>query len=162
MADKLQCLICDHTVEPGEMDEALALMGVSSASATEALLTHMESHTLVDWIKAFKMADAYIAQLEREVEEAKAQQFTYQGPAVGHVDRGPAPPVFQSAFVPGEDEPLAANGQPLSRYLTPAEIARKRHQAEIRRQVEQSDPDESLIPFIAPASRPEGVVGRKM
>lgn len=164
MAD-LQCLICEYVPPEDDLpqDEMLVLIGAgSSTERGRALLHHMSEHTLTDWVKAFKMADAYIAQLEGENEAIRRANTELQ-----------SRPVTTSAvpqFIPPADygtqlldgEPLAPNGQPLSRYLTPDEIARKRQQAKIRAQVEAADPNESLIPYIAPASRPEGVVGRKM
>ena len=168
---ELQCLICEWTVPKSDNpeNELLGLLGVGSTDAGLELLKHMQDHDLGDWIKAFKMADAYIAQLEanverltREVSQAKAAAVEFQTNPV--MRRGePQRSAFQPPTGAFEDDGLlAANGQPLSRYLTPAEIARKREQARVRAEIEAADPDESLIPYIAPSARPEGVVGRKM
>lgn len=176
MAD-LQCPICDFKVVPeADQDQVLALLGVGSVNAGETLVAHMGDHTLSDWLKAFKMADAYIAQLEGQVEAmagetagyraqitqmqnelAAARTFQTNPIAVRPQDGGPHPGAgFEatSAFAP--------QGSQLERMFTPGEIARMQKRAANRARIEAHDSNESLIPYINPASRPEGVVGRKM
>lgn len=141
MAD-LQCVICDYTVpHQDDNDEVLVLLGAASVGAGEALIAHMQGHTLSDWVKAFKMADAYIAQLEAEVESLKAA------------------PAFSPARIQAVPPFQQPNGyQP---DLTPAEQQRLSRQDQIRRVVETHDHNETLIPRIPDAVRPEGVVGVK-
>jgi hypothetical protein len=138
----LQCVICDFVVpQIGDADEVLALLGTSSPDAGKTLIAHMESHTLIDWVKAFKMADAYIEQLETEIEDLKATP-QYAPARI----QAPAPPVFQNGGSP---------------EWTPAEMGRMSRQDQIRRLVEEHDSEQTLIPRIPDAVRPEGVVGVK-
>jgi hypothetical protein len=139
----LQCLICDFTVEPEEGDdEVLTLLGTHSPEAGQKLLWHMKEHSLTDWVKAFKMADAYIEQLETEIEDLKATP-QYAPARI----QAPAPPVFQNG-----------GGSP---EWTAAEMGRMSRQDQIRRLVEEHDSEQTLIPRIPDAVRPEGVVGVK-
>lgn len=153
MAD-LQCLICDFTVAPqGAEDELLALLGAGgSVDAGKELLAHMQAHTLVDWIRAFKMADAYIEKLEADLDSA-TQRNVVQMPA------RQAPLANVAAAYDQVDMPGLPDN--LEHFFTPEEIARKRQQARIRAEIEAADPDQTLIPRIPDAQRPEGVVGMK-
>src|SRR4051794_6682594 len=155
MAD-LQCLICEYAVEPEEdQDELLSLLGAQSAGSTEQLIRHMQGHDLGDWIKAFKMADRYIEQLETKLAECESRPM----PAV----MAPAALTGTSVDYAREQWP-AAPAQPeedLGHYFTPAEVERMRRQEKVRARIAQHDPDQTLIPRLTDAQRPEGVVGVK-
>lgn len=155
MAD-LQCVICDFTVTPQNPDdEVLALLGAGgSEAAGQELLVHMEGHTLADWVRAFKMADAYIEKLEGQLEQALSASVQL---AASRPQPVQMPQEFRPTFV--DDMPGLPDN--LEHFFTPEEIARKRQQARIRAEIEAADPDQTLIPRIPDAVRPEGVVGVK-
>lgn len=167
MAD-LQCLICDWTVPKTEdtENELLDLLGVGSVDAGKALIAHMSEHTLAEWIRSFKMADRYIEQLETELEEAKrAPAFTDNSYQV-RADPGPAPgagfePTQAFTGPPGGGHFPSEDDPELLRRYTPREIAAMRRRRQIQAEIESHNPDETLIPRIPDAQRPEGVVGVK-
>lgn len=142
MAD-LQCVICDFTVSAASTeDEVLSMLGTASPAAGERLIEHMSDHDLADWVRAFKMADAYIDKLEAKITELESTQFKTNAIALPTEYRGPVPQAgFQAP--PAFADPGAAQ------------------RAEVRRRIEEHNHDETLIPRIPDAQRPEGVVGVK-
>lgn len=164
MAD-LQCVICDYVPpQPDEQtaNEVLSIMGgaaMVTEDRAELLIAHMESHTLVDWVRAFKMADVYIAGLESQLAEAKSALTEMRAaPVIPRLPMSEPQQYFEQYPDSVVSVPTTPNGTPM---LTPSELASYQRRKEAERIVREKGPDESLIPFYRADQRPEGAVGRK-
>lgn len=139
---KAQCPVCDFALELPDLVMEVGISGVAVPTEdslgkmrqTEiGLLQHADSHSTTEWIRAFRMADTYIDQLEDELEQAKEAFERPMAPFTTH-------PSQTADLVQWTD----SEGQVLHR--TPAQ---------------PTDPNQTMIPFIPTGQRPEGTVGRK-
>lgn len=139
MAEVL-CPICDEKIDLPEITYVTGVTGIplpdegSMAilrTAEGLMLEHIDGHSTVEWVEAFRKADAYIEILEKELEEAKADAVRPM-PAASPVGRVMAWDADDS------EQPMISRAP--------------------QRQV---DPAETLIPFIPTGTRAEGQVGRK-
>lgn len=173
---EVQCPVCDFTLslEPGEeyRTSLLGAMGAMPSGLSQAdlaqveqqMFEHLEEHTSLEWVTAMRMADLYIARVEDDAHalanhvSALRDQLDRAETSLADLRRRPVQAV-QTANSFGAGYPPTEDFGPAWEALSPRE-RQEQLAADRKAGVIRAIP-ESLIPFIAPDKRPEGVVGRR-
>jgi uncharacterized Zn finger protein (UPF0148 family) len=135
------CPICEHTEPMPEVVYRSSIGGVqvptpdslqALANAEVAMHEHVSGHSTLEVMEAFAKADAYIEQLEADVERlTKDYQMVTLPRAAG---------ATQAHFQQPTGDP---------------------NQGRQRQEIEAHDADQTLIPVVPQSARAEGQVGRK-
>jgi hypothetical protein len=172
----LQCPACEYVLTIADTEGSQGLLGAlglgygglsldAAQQAEREMGEHLAGHSVLEWVTALRMADLYIDQVEADRDSQVIANRALEAQLAATEERLRR----ESELRVAQRQPAgygAANGQPgpLAAPADWAEISPRERQALLAQDrkagITRAIPD-SLIPFISPANRAEGQVGRR-